>query len=74
MAQDFKAERDKMVEGQLIPRGIASVSVLDAMRSLPRHKFIPENLYNCAYSDAPVPIGFGQTISQPYNSNIGGIY
>ena len=66
MEQEFKQERGKMVEEQLIPRGIASASVLDAMRSIPRHMFIPENLQNCAYSDAPVPIGSGQTISQPY--------
>ena len=66
MTDDFKDERDKMVEEQLIPRGIASASVLDAMRSIPRHMFIPENLQNCAYSDAPIPIGSGQTISQPY--------
>ena len=66
MTHDFKDEREKMVEEQLIPRGIASASVLDAMRSIPRHMFIPENLQNCAYSDAPIPIGSGQTISQPY--------
>ena len=66
MIQDFKEERDKMVEEQLIPRGILSASVLDAMRSIPRHVFIPEHYHNCAYSDGPVPIGSGQTISQPY--------
>ena len=66
MEQDFKEAREKMVEEQLIPRGIASVRILDAMRNVPRHIFIPENLQNYAYSDAPVPIGSGQTISQPY--------
>ena len=66
MTHDFKDERDKMVEEQLIPRGIVSAVVLDAMRSIPRHMFIPENLQNCAYSDAPIPIGSGQTISQPF--------
>ncbi|MCL2153264.1 MAG: protein-L-isoaspartate(D-aspartate) O-methyltransferase [Oscillospiraceae bacterium] len=66
MTDDFKDERDKMIEEQLIPRGIASASVLDAMQNVPRHIFIPENLQNCAYSDGPVPIGSGQTISQPY--------
>ena len=66
MAQDFEAEREKMVEDQLIPRGIVSAVVLDAMRSVPRHVFIPENYHNCAYSDAPIPIRSGQTISQPY--------
>jgi len=63
MTHDFKDECEKMVEEQLIPRGIASASVLDAMRRIPRHIFIPENLQNCAYSDGPVPIGSGQTIS-----------
>ena len=66
MPQDFQTERERMVEEQLIPRGISSASVLDAMRSVPRHFFIPENLQNRAYSDAPIPIGCGQTISQPY--------
>jgi protein-L-isoaspartate(D-aspartate) O-methyltransferase len=55
-----------MVEEQLITRDIASASVLDAMRSVPRHLFVPENLYTCAYEDSPLSIGFGQTISQPY--------
>jgi len=66
MTQDYITEREKMVEEQLIPRGISSASVLDAMRSVPRHVFIPENLHDCAYNDAPLPIGSGQTISQPY--------
>ena len=55
-----------MVEEQLIPRGIISASVLDAMRNVPRHVFVPEHLQNFAYSDGPLPIGSGQTISQPY--------
>jgi len=55
-----------MVERQLIPRGIKSPSVLDAMRTVPRHLFIPENMQSCAYDDSPLPIGLGQTISQPY--------
>ena len=66
MEQDFKTERDRMVEEQLIPRGIKSASVLDAMRSVPRHVFVPENYHNSAYIDAPLPIGHEQTISQPY--------
>ena len=55
-----------MVEGQLVTRGIKSVPVLDAMRNVPRHLFVPENLQSHAYDDSPLPIGYGQTISQPY--------
>ena len=66
MMQDFNSERNEMVERQLIPRGIMSSSVLEAMRNVPRHLFVPENLQYCAYDDSPLPIGFGQTISQPY--------
>jgi len=55
-----------MVCEQLIPRGIKEQKVLDAFRKVERHKFIPEDLENSAYADFPVPIGEGQTISQPY--------
>jgi len=55
-----------MVERQLKPRGIASESVLGAMLDVPRHLFVPEELKGRAYDDSPLPIGFGQTISQPY--------
>jgi len=55
-----------MVEEQLIPRNIKSDTVLDAMLNVPRHLFVPENLQSEAYCDSPLPIGFGQTISQPY--------
>jgi len=55
-----------MVEEQLIPRGIKNQRVLDAFSKIERHKFIPENLRNSAYADFPLPIGEGQTISQPY--------
>lgn len=58
--------RYRMVEEQLIPRGICNEKVLNAFRKVPRHKFIPnENLVN-AYGDYPLPVGEGQTISQPY--------
>ena len=57
---------NKMVEEQLIPRGIKSAAVLDAMRNVPRHLFVPEHLHSHAYNDSPLPIGAGQTISQPY--------
>ena len=64
--KDFELLRSKMVEEQLLPRSIKSVPVLDAMRNVPRHLFVPENLQNRAYDDCPLPIGLQQTISQPY--------
>ena len=55
-----------MIKTQLIPRGISDSRVLDAFRNVERHKFVPEENINSAYSDCPLPIGEGQTISQPY--------
>ncbi len=55
-----------MVRAQLADRGIRDVHVLDAMRKVPRHEFVPESLRPDAYEDHPLPIGEGQTISQPY--------
>ena len=55
-----------MVERQLVLRGIRDPRVLDAMRTVPRHEFVPEKLRASAYEDGPLPIGRGQTISQPY--------
>ena len=55
-----------MVETQLSRRGIRDARVLDAMARIPRHEFIPEENREEAYADAPQPIGYGQTISQPY--------
>lgn len=55
-----------MVQEQLIPRGIKDPRALHAFSKIERHKFIPENLRNAAYADFPLPIGEGQTISQPY--------
>lgn len=66
ITQDYKAQREKMVEDQIINRGITSPSVINAMRSVPRHEFVPESHRHLAYTDSPVPIGFNQTISQPY--------
>jgi len=66
MSKNFIIERNEMVDRQLIPRGIKSPAVLDAMRNVPRHLFVPENMQRGAYDDSPLPIGFGQTISQPY--------
>lgn len=55
-----------MVREQLVPRGISDQRVLDAMTSVPRHLFVEDALQNQAYGDFPLPIGSGQTISQPY--------
>ena len=63
---NFEHARTRMVEGQLIPRGIASPGVLTAMRTVPRHLFVDEMYWGDAYADHPIPIGEGQTISQPY--------
>jgi len=56
----------EMVETQLRARGIHDRRVLDAMLRIPREQFVPENLRGQAYEDSPLPIGFGQTITQPY--------
>lgn len=56
--------RDKMIKEQM--RDVKSKPVLDAMRKVPRHLFVPKSLLNAAYDDGPLPIGHGQTISQPY--------
>jgi len=55
-----------MVEEQIENRGIANQPTLDALKKVPRHKFVPPNLLDRAYDDGPLPIGYGQTISQPY--------
>lgn len=62
----FARERERMVEEQLIRRGILDPRVLDAMRKVPREQFVEEALQDRAYGDHPLPIGEGQTISQPY--------
>ncbi len=62
----FQAQREKMVRVQLAERGIRDLRVLDAMRNVPRHEFVPESFRQDAYEDHPLPIGEGQTISQPY--------
>jgi protein-L-isoaspartate(D-aspartate) O-methyltransferase len=58
--------RQQMVERQLAQRGITDERVLQVMREVPRHRFVPEDLWDMAYRDTPLPIGHGQTISQPY--------
>ena len=62
----LRAQREEMVRVQLAERGIRDLRVLNAMRKVPRHEFIPETFRLDAYGDHPLPIGEGQTISQPY--------
>jgi len=62
----FQALRDRMVDEQLVRRGIADRLVLDAFRRVPRHEFVPPEAIANAYDDTPLSIGDGQTISQPY--------
>jgi protein-L-isoaspartate(D-aspartate) O-methyltransferase len=62
----WSALRDRMVAEQIQGRDVADPRVLAAMRTVPRHRFVPDNLRPEAYDDHPLPIGEGQTISQPY--------
>jgi protein-L-isoaspartate(D-aspartate) O-methyltransferase len=63
---DFTTQREQMVRTQLDGRGIRDPRVLDVMRNVPRHEFVPDTLQPEAYEDHPLPIGEAQTISQPY--------
>ncbi|NJD58358.1 MAG: protein-L-isoaspartate O-methyltransferase [Anaerolineales bacterium] len=63
---DFTKLRNRMVTEQIVSRGIHDERLLDALRQLPRHWFVPEEYAHIAYTDGPLPIGRGQTISQPY--------
>ncbi len=65
-ADPYSAGREAMVRDQIEARGIENAAVLNAMRSTPRHLFVPEELRSMAYRDHPLPIGHGATISQPY--------
>ncbi|REJ84305.1 MAG: protein-L-isoaspartate(D-aspartate) O-methyltransferase [Bacteroidetes bacterium] len=66
-AQDkYSFERARMVQSQIADRGITDQVTLSALKSVPRHLFVPEDQKSNAYSDYPLPIGYGQTISQPY--------
>lgn len=65
-ARDKRSDRERMVETQLVPRGIRDEGVLRAMRKVPRHCFVGEDLQAEAYDDHPMPIGHRQTVSQPY--------
>lgn len=63
---DRRAERERMVAAQIAARGVSDPLVLEAMRTVPREAFVPVSLADYAYDDGPLPIGEGQTISQPY--------
>ncbi len=65
-ADKYEAARNSMVRTQIQDRGVTSTAVLDAMRKVPRHLFMPEEYQDQAYNDYPLPIGYGQTISQPF--------
>jgi len=62
----YKKERDTMVAQQIARRGVKNEAVLEAMRTVKRHRFVPPELESQAYTDSPLPIGHGQTISQPF--------
>jgi len=64
-SEDFRRARDALVDREVIPAGVKDPAVLAAMRRVPRHVFVPEPLRREAYADHPLPIGHGQTISQP---------
>ena len=63
---NFNRQRQRMVNGALRDRGIRDQSVLDAMNQVSREEFVPEDLRESAYHDCALPIGSGQTISQPF--------
>jgi protein-L-isoaspartate(D-aspartate) O-methyltransferase len=62
----FTSKRNEMVQHDIQARGVCDVHVLESMNSVPRHLFVPNDLVYRAYDDSPLPIGEGQTISQPY--------
>ena len=63
---EYEGSRQKMVLGQIKARGITNNFTIEAMSTVPRHLFVPSGLASSAYNDSPLPIGYGQTISQPY--------
>lgn len=63
---DWEQKRQAMVDQQIVARGVADPDVIRAMRDVPRHVFVPSAGVGHAYEDYPLPIGYGQTISQPY--------
>ena len=62
----FAEERERMVDDQIIPRDVTDPIVLQAMRRVPRHEFVPPEYLDQSYANHPLPIGYGQTISQPF--------
>lgn len=64
--QNFQAMRERMVDTQILPRDVRDAAVVQAMRRVPRELFVPDDVRLFAYDDRPLPIGRGQTISQPY--------
>jgi protein-L-isoaspartate(D-aspartate) O-methyltransferase len=62
----YSSSREKMVKEQIVNRGISDRATLNAMKKVPRHLFVPADIKDEAYEDNPLPIGYGQTISQPY--------
>jgi protein-L-isoaspartate(D-aspartate) O-methyltransferase len=62
----YSSLREKMVKEQIVNRGISDRATLNAMKKVPRHLFVPADIKDEAYEDNPLPIGYGQTISQPY--------
>ena len=63
---DYGKAREDMVTSQIELRGVQDKATLEAMRIVPRHQFVPKELESNSYRDGPLPIGYGQTISQPY--------
>jgi len=64
--EEFRVERERMVNQQIAARGVTCKATLDAMKKVPRHLFVPASQLSNAYRDSPLPIGYGQTISQPF--------
>jgi protein-L-isoaspartate(D-aspartate) O-methyltransferase len=64
--QNYWQERNQMVKRQIMDRGINDPKVISAMKDVARHEYVPQNYREMAYDDRPLPIGHGQTISQPY--------
>lgn len=65
-SEQFRKQREMMINLQIRARGVKDETVLNAIRKVPRHLFVPKNRISEAYDDGPVPIGYGQTISQPF--------
>ncbi|OGO17514.1 MAG: protein-L-isoaspartate O-methyltransferase [Chloroflexi bacterium RBG_16_48_8] len=63
---DFEEARERMVSGGVVGWGVEDEAVIEAMGVVPRHEFVPPDYLNQAYENIPLPIGYGQTISQPY--------